>query len=210
MTPLRLFTYLRAVLPVLAGLTLVALALLGLSRLQSCLRGVTPSASKATSVARTVDTLYRDTLTLVTHDTVTVRDVVTRTVFRDRTLVAQVDSSNGRLDTVLVCNPFEAPFDTTSSGTIVRGVIAFPPLRLAALEVIPKPDTSRTITEVITMTTEVERAPPWYAEVGRALFWGAVGYGVATFTRPAEVSSGEPLLRPSPPLARVSILTVNL
>jgi hypothetical protein len=175
------------------ALALFALGILALSLYQGCERegpdGPPAYTSRVDTVRDQVDTVYRER-----WDTVQVPIVKVRTVTRERTLVAYVDSSSGSLDTLLVCNPFAAPFDTTSDNVRLRGTIAFresgnPPLRIEDLRVT-RLDTSATITRTVEVERIVREGAPFLERLAEDGAFFLAGYGVRYLVEPRSGSAG--------------------
>jgi hypothetical protein len=170
--------------PIVAIGALVIVAILLLRGCGEDSPGARPVGAFASDTVTMRDTVWRER-----RDTVRVDRIVTRPVYRERKLVALVDSSAGRADTLLVCNPFRAPFDTTlPSGARVRGVQVYedepPRLGLADLEVSTAPDSVPEVSRTLVVTNTVREGPPWYEEGAKALLYASAGYLVRYLTEP--------------------------
>lgn len=164
---------------------LVALAVLARSCVfDPSLTGTEPAPAGGVIVQHHYDTVER----VVTRDRVVLREVPARRITRGGAdVVAQVDTTRGGRDTLLLAQPFTARLDTiTSRGDTLEMEIAFPPLRLASLTLSPAPDTLVATREFLTISTEHGR--PWLRQVGEAVGWMAVGYGLRWATEPRSRS----------------------
>lgn len=193
----------------------IGLALLFFGLLLKACKGdpvVTSRASGAeTQVRNHVDTIYRDR-----WDTVQVQSVKTRVLWRDRSrLVAQLDTvylpdGSSRVDTALVAQPFRASIDTVSDSIRIRGLVAFPPLRLDSLR-LERLARDMAIERTTTVTTTVEVGRPFLERLGEDALCVALGYGLRVLTEPrgrdpaafsaGALRSGAPAPHSSPDLA---------
>ena len=130
------FTRIHAVL-----LGLMAGILIGLGLLDGC------SSPKVVERVRTVR--HTDTVTQISYKTVSVPEAYTVVRYRDRDRIvhAQIDSSQGRRDTVLLCENFSAQFSgvDSSNGGSARGWVHSNPIRISELFITCPPDTSTTV-----------------------------------------------------------------
>lgn len=144
---MRPFTRIHAL-----ALGLIAGILIGLGLFDGC--------SQPKVVERRTVTRHTDTIERITLDTVQIPVAYAVVKWRDRRgPVAQIDSSRGTADTVLVCEPFEARWEgiDSTNGARAHGWVRYPPLRVADLSVFPSPDTSRTIRDSVTIEIETVR-----------------------------------------------------
>lgn len=171
------------------GLTITAIviALVVLLLMRGCLDTPTGSVLEPVGgviIERHIDTVER----VVFRDRIVLTEVPFRRIQARRTnveghrLVAQVDTSDGRHDTLLLCEPFTASLDTIVGSDTAHMEIAFPPLRLSRFTLASSPDTLHDRVERVTVTSQVGR--PWYQQAGEAIAWMAVGYGVRWASEP--------------------------
>lgn len=175
---------LRAILCI--GLAIVALLVI-LGTLKDCSLGVSQPASEIKMGKPIITELVIDTVTVVKTDTVKVQRIATRVIWRDRKIVAQIDSTNG--DTLLLAQPFTAAFDTVADGARISGKLSFPPLRLGLLQV-EVPDSLKTITKrtYIDRVVEIKTHDPWYIEGLRDASFFLAGYATRMILEPRDVT----------------------
>lgn len=119
------------------------------------------------TTSRTIDTQL-----VFKYDTVRVHEAYAVIKWRDRTPVAQIDSSRGRRDTVLVCEPFTAAWSgiDSTNGASASGRIQYPPMRITDLIVACPPDTSMIIRDSVHVEIVREHHPS--VALGVGLFAG--------------------------------------